>query len=123
MNHDWDWASADASLAKAAALEPGNADVLHCRSLLYEFQGRLIEAIEAQKRAISLDPLRARFYSRLGYQLYFAGRYDESGAALAKALELNPQKEQDHITRGEFLLARGHAQQAFAEMEREPDKD
>jgi len=84
--------------------------VLYCRSLLYEFQGNLVEAIETQKAAISLDPLRARYYSLLGYQLYFAGRYDEGDEALAKALELNSQKEQDHITRGELLLARDRPQ-------------
>lgn len=122
MNHDWDWAAAEASLTKAADLEPGNADLLYCRSLLFEFQGRLVEAIDTLNHAISLDPLRARYYSLLGYQLYFSGKYDESDAALAKALELNPQKEQDHITRGELLLARGHAVRALAEMEQEPDK-
>jgi TolB-like protein/DNA-binding winged helix-turn-helix (wHTH) protein/Flp pilus assembly protein TadD len=123
MNPDWDWGGAEASLAKATSLEPGNADVLYCRSLLYELEGRLAEAIEAQKQAISLDPLRARSYSLLGYQLYFSGKYDDADAALEKALELNPQKEQDHITRGELLLAKGQAQRALTEIEQEPDKD
>jgi TolB-like protein/DNA-binding winged helix-turn-helix (wHTH) protein/Tfp pilus assembly protein PilF len=123
MDDDWDWSGAEASLAKAADLEPGNADVLYCTALLYEIQGRLPEAIETQKRAISLDPLQARSYSQLGYQLYFAGHYDEADTALEKALELNPQKEQDHITRGELLLASRHAQEALAEMEREPEKN
>ena len=123
MNYDWDWDGADASVTKAADLEPGNADVLYCRSLLFEFRGRLNEAIELQKQAIALDPLRARSYSLLGYQLYFAGKYEESDAALQKALELNPQKEQDHITRGELLLARGRAGLALTEVEQEPDKN
>jgi TolB-like protein/Tfp pilus assembly protein PilF len=123
LDHDWDWASAEVSLAKAADLEPGNADLLYCRALLYEIQGRLTEAIETQKRAISLDPLQARSYSQLGYQLYFARQYDDADAALEKALEMNPQKEQDHITRGELLLARGHSQRALIEMEREPDNN
>jgi hypothetical protein len=55
-------------------LQPGSADVLYCRSLLFELLGRLPEAIEMQKQAIAVDPLQAKSYSRLGYQLYFAGR-------------------------------------------------
>jgi len=123
MSYDWDWERAEISLAKAAELQPGSADVLYCRSLLFELLGRLPEAIEMQKQAIAVDPLQAKSYSRLGYQLYFAGRYDEADNALQQALELNPQKEQDHITRGEILLARGRPQRALDEIEQESDKD
>lgn len=123
MSYDWDWERAEISLAKAAELQPGSADLLYCRSLLFELLGRLPEAIEMQKQAIAVDPLQAKSYSRLGYQLYFAGRYDEADNALKQALELNPQKEQDHITRGEILLARGRPQRALDEIEQESDKD
>ena len=39
---------------------------------------------------------------------------------LQRALELNPQKEHDHLTRGQVLLAQGRPQQAQDEIEREP---
>lgn len=39
---------------------------------------------------------------------------------LRRALELNPQKEHDHLTRGQVLLAQGRPQQALDEIEREP---
>jgi lipopolysaccharide biosynthesis regulator YciM len=39
---------------------------------------------------------------------------------LQRALELNPQKERDHLIRGQVLLAQGRPQQALAEIEREP---
>jgi tetratricopeptide (TPR) repeat protein len=120
MNYDWDWKRAEASLKKAAELEPGSADVLDCQSLLSECLGNLQEAIAIQKRAISVDPLRAKSYTTLGYQLYFVGQYEPADAALRKALELNPQKEQDHVTRGEIQLALGRPERALAEIEQEP---
>lgn len=118
--HDWDWEQAETSLAKAAELEPGNVEVLRYRSSLFRTLGRQDEAIELYKQVIALDPLRARSYSSLGSQLYWAGRYDEANAMLQRALELNPQKEHDHLTRGQVLLAQGRPQQALDEIEREP---
>ena len=122
LSYNWDWSGAEASGKKAADLEPGNADVLRYESLLYESLGRLPEAIEFQKQAIAIDPLRARSYTSLGSQLYEFGRYGEALAALQKALELNPQKEHDHALRGEVLLAQSHPEEALAETEKEPSK-
>jgi tetratricopeptide (TPR) repeat protein len=120
LSYDWNWAGAEASLNRASVLEPGSADVLRYQSLLYESLGRLQEAIQLQKRAITLDPLRARSYSSLGSQLYEAGQYEEAQAQLQKALELNPQKEHAHYMRGKVLLAQGRPQQALAEMTQDP---
>jgi TolB-like protein/DNA-binding winged helix-turn-helix (wHTH) protein/Tfp pilus assembly protein PilF len=118
--YDWDWEHAEASLNKAAELEPGSVEVLRYSSSLSRTLGRQDEAIELYKRVIALDPLRARSYSSLGGQLYNAGRYEEANAMLQRALELNPQKEHDHLIRGQILLAQGRPQQALAEMEQEP---
>jgi eukaryotic-like serine/threonine-protein kinase len=120
MINDWDWERAAASLKKAAELEPGGVEVLRYRSALYRTLGRQDEAIELYKQVVSLDPLRARSYSALAGQLYYADRYDEALAMLHRALELNPQKEGDHHIWGLILLAQGHPQQALTEVEREP---
>src|SRR5271165_1088303 len=86
--NDWDWAGAEASLKRAAELEPGGADVFRYRSYLSRSLGRLDEAIDFYKQAIALDPLRANSYPGLGYLLYCAGLYQEAQAVLQKALEL-----------------------------------
>ena len=119
---DWNWAGAEASLNKAAELEPGSADVLRYQSYLSRSLGRLNEAIELYTQAVALDPLRANSYLGLGYLLYCAGRYEQAQAILQKALELNPQASNAHITLGKILLAEGRPQQALAEMEREPSE-
>lgn len=122
MINDWDWERAAASLKKAAELEPGSVEVLRYRSALYRTLGRQDEAIEHYEQVVSLDPLRARSYSSLAGQLYYAGRYDEALNMLHRALELNPQKEGDHHICGLILLAQGHPQQALTEVEQEPSE-
>jgi len=119
MNHDWDWEAADASLRKAALLEPGSAAVLGNRAHLARTLGRPEEAIGLYEQAIALDPLRANFYLALGYELYVTGRYREASAALEKAQQLNPQLSSLHLTDGQILLAEERWQRALEEIEKE----
>src|ERR1700730_3323438 len=55
---DWDWNAANASLTKAAALEPGNVEVFRIRSFLSRTTGDLDQAIKLYEQAVALDPLR-----------------------------------------------------------------
>jgi len=116
---DWDWDAANTSVAKAAALEPGSAEVFRIRSYLARETGDLDQAIKFYREAIELDPLRTDSYLGMGYLLYVAGRYDEARAALEKALDLNPQAAYVHLTLGKILIAQGKPQQALAEIEKE----
>ncbi len=117
---DWDWDTADASLTKAAALEPGSVEIFRIRSYRSRVLGNLDQAIKLYEQAVALDPLRTNSYSGLGYLLYVAGRYDAAQAALKKALDLNPQAAFVHLTLGKILIAEGKPQQALAEIEKEP---
>ena len=121
--NDWDWNGAEVSLKKAAQLEPGSSAVLRYRSYLYQVLGQLDRAVETQKEAIALDPLRARSYLFLSYQLYCAGRYQEADVALQEALEFNPQLPSAHSSRGEIFLAQGRPQEALTQMEEESSED
>ena len=119
MNHDWDWEGADASLKKAALLEPGSASVLGNRAHLARILGRVEEEIALYEQAIALDPLRANFHLALGYELYFLDRNEGALAALQKAQELNPQLSSLHLTYCQILLAQGRWQSALEEIEKE----
>jgi len=119
INYDFNWQGAEASLNKAAVLEPGSADLLGYRAELQEMLGNSKEAIELQKQAIALNPLQAGAYLVLSNQLYEAGRYEEANGALQKALELNPQHAFAHVGLGQILLAQGHRQEALAQMQQE----
>ena len=119
INHDWDWQDANASLKKAALLEPGSAAVIGYRAHLSRTLGLVEEAIALYKQAITLDPLRANYHLALGYELYLAGRYDEALPELDKAQELNPRLSALHLSRMRVLLAQGRPQEARAEIEQE----
>ena len=120
--HDWDWDTANTCLAKAAALEPGSAEVFRARSYLSRALGNLDQAVKLYDQAVALDPLRANSHLGLGYLLYMAGRYEEAQAALQKALDLNRQAAFVHADLGEILVAEGKPQEALAEIEKEPNE-
>jgi TolB-like protein/Tfp pilus assembly protein PilF len=122
MFYDWDWDAADTSLTKAAALEPGNVDIVRIRAYLSLVLGNLNQATKLYQQAIALDPLRTNSYLTMGALLQAVGRYDEAQAALQKALDLNPQVTVAHLTLGQILIAQGKPQQGLAEMEKEPSE-
>jgi TolB-like protein/DNA-binding winged helix-turn-helix (wHTH) protein len=122
INCDWEWDAADTSISKAAALEPGSVEVLRIRSYRARILGNLDEAITVYEEVVTLDPLGANSYYRLGYLLYAAGRYDKAQATLQEALNLNPQATYVHLTLGKIRMAEGSPQQALAEIEQEPSE-
>src|SRR4030095_473514 len=117
---DWDWDAAEASLNKAAALEPSSAGVFRIRSYRYRVLGDLDQAIKLYEQAVGLVPLRAASRVSEGYLLYVAGRHDEARAALQKALELNAQCAYVHAHLAKILIYEGKPEQALAEIEKEP---
>jgi tetratricopeptide (TPR) repeat protein len=119
LTYDWDWDAANTCLNKAAALEPGNAEILRIRSHLSFVLGNGDEAVKFAQQAVALDPLRANTLLGLGSLLYADNRYDEAQTELRKALDLNPQAAFVHETLGKVLLAKGKLQQALAETEKE----
>ena len=122
INCDWEWNAADTSINKAAALEPGSVEVLRIRSYRARILGNLDEAITLYEEVVTLDPLGANSYYRLGYLLYAAGRYDKARATLQEAINLNPQATYVHLTLDKILIAKGNPQQALAEIENEPSE-
>jgi TolB-like protein/DNA-binding winged helix-turn-helix (wHTH) protein/Flp pilus assembly protein TadD len=117
---DWDRDAGSVSVTKAAALEPGSAEVLRLRSYLSREAGNLEDATRLYEQAVALDPLRTDYYSGLGYLLYAAGQFDKADTTLQKALDLNQRAALVHLTLGKILIAKGKPQQALAEIEKEP---
>jgi serine/threonine protein kinase/Tfp pilus assembly protein PilF len=120
--HDWDWARADASYARALELAPRSDFVLAGAAGLAMDLGRFDEAIGLFHRALELDPLRASAYHSLGLALQGAGRSAEAEAAFLRALELTPQRAVTRACRSIAILAQGRSEDALQEAMREPEK-
>jgi tetratricopeptide (TPR) repeat protein len=118
--HEWDWAGADLSLRRALALAPGDAGIIRSAAALSRVTGRLDEAIELQRRALDIDPLRG--HKNLGMALYYAGRHQEALAALNDAVKFLPEQNFAHayLSRVELALSRNQEALAEAAKERHP---
>lgn len=79
---------------------------------LYEM-GKLNDALEGYRDALSIDPARAWAHSRVGAILAQMG--DETGAeeALQKAIELDPALPQAHSNLGNIYYSRGDYEAAM----------
>ncbi len=88
------------------AWELGSNDpmVLVLRAGWTGFQGRLEQAIELQRRAISLDPLAASYHHNLGFQLLTAGRPEAAEAAFEQAISLSGRAREQYAY--QFAVAR-----------------
>ena len=111
---------AETSQKRASDLAPGDPDNLGRSALLAMCQGRSEEAVELWQQELLLDPLRPDEYLWLVQSLRDLGRYEEARRALAKAVDLNPNLSMIHEVGGEVYLAQGRAQEALAEIEKEP---
>ena len=88
--YDWDWEAAENHLKKALEINPGYASAHHYYRDLYMILGMWDEAIEAQKQALSLDPLSLLHTWMLGYTYALAGNYDEALLYAQKSIGIAP---------------------------------
>ena len=86
---DWDWASAQSSLERARALQPGAA-AHQWHGLFLDMQGRLDEARDAVERAVALEPLSTVTAALRGFQLNLAGDHAGELEQFRAAAELDP---------------------------------
>jgi TolB-like protein/DNA-binding winged helix-turn-helix (wHTH) protein/Tfp pilus assembly protein PilF len=109
----WDFAGAQADLAKALALDPSDNVIRRRYGYLLGSLGRLPEAIAALRKAIELDPLSTPAWGRLGRYLTFTRDFAAADEALRWALEIQPESSYALMSLGTLQLQEGHAAQAL----------
>jgi TolB-like protein/DNA-binding winged helix-turn-helix (wHTH) protein/Flp pilus assembly protein TadD len=110
----WDWAGAQADVAKALALRSADSEVQHQYAFLLANLGRLHEAIAAQKKSIELDPLSSHAWENLGSYEMFSKDFAAADAALRRALEIQPDSAFGLYHLGTLQLLEGKTEEALA---------
>lgn len=115
MTYEWDWAGAEAELARATSLVPQSADAAMAFGLLLMATGRHDEAVAAFTRARRLDPLRRDIIEHLGLGCWLGGAGDRALAGLAEAVTLDPAARRPHFRRMLVLDQLGRHDEAMAD--------
>ncbi len=115
----WDWKKAEPYAKRAVELNPGDAEVWdgYSRSLLMP-TGRLEEALAAQRRAVSLDPLNGFIAFNLASLLHYMNRCDEAIRQAGLNLELDPNFWLQHIVVARCHESNGRFMEAIAAYRR-----
>jgi tetratricopeptide (TPR) repeat protein len=116
---EWDFVAAERHLRQAVSLDPSSA-VAH-KGLMYFYAclGRGGEALAAVERAVALDPLSPDTLLMAAWAPYYAGDYQRSLEAVARAFELAPgQAAPLHMMAAWSHHALGQAAEAAAACDR-----
>jgi TolB-like protein/DNA-binding winged helix-turn-helix (wHTH) protein/Flp pilus assembly protein TadD len=85
----WNWHRAEQELVRASELDPSLAEAYKLRAMIRASLNRNDEAIELEKKAQELDPLRRRWAMIVVYTM--ARQYDAAVNEALQKLEANPQ--------------------------------
>src|SRR5438309_9393734 len=95
-NFDYDWKGAAETLRKALALAPQDPALLMQAGNLAAARGENTQALEFDRRAVTLDPVNAQAWAFLAGNLSASGRQEEARAEYARVIELNPSAPNSH---------------------------
>jgi TolB-like protein/Tfp pilus assembly protein PilF len=118
---DFDYPSAQASLKKAVALDPSNAETLYQLADVTACLGRLDEAVAMMRKVLTKEPLNASFHFYTGQFLLAAGKPDAAETELSRAIALQPDAAVYHAYLAIALLQRGQSDHALRAASDEPD--
>ncbi|WP_347260546.1 tetratricopeptide repeat protein [Rudaea sp.] len=123
INQAWsdvDYRAAEATLKKAVALDPANAETLYQLADVTGCLGRLDEAIAMMRRVLTMEPLNASFHFYTGQFLLAIGRLDEAEAELRRAIDLQPTAEAFRAYLAMAYIKQGKLDQALLAAKSEP---
>ncbi|MEO6346398.1 MAG: hypothetical protein ABIO60_00680 [Aquaticitalea sp.] len=121
QRYSWDFKEANATMEKAVALGPDNADVIKAAADNALNFGKKKEAIVLQLKALELDPLDYYKYYRMALLYYYDKQYDKAAGDIQSFLLHYPNAAVARSFYALILLGQGDKSQAFLEVEKEPD--
>jgi serine/threonine-protein kinase len=111
--HEWDFAGAEAQLARAVELSPNYAEAHYVHGTALPLVGRLNEAIDTMAMALKLDPLSVHYSEWLSRFLLYAHDYDGAIAQGHRTLEMDEVCIRAPHYIGSAYLALGDAENAL----------
>jgi hypothetical protein len=120
FDFDNDFQGGKEDLIKAQQIEPGNVSTVAYLAVVTGYLGDVDKAIALTQNALILDPLNSTRYFWLGHWLLCDERYQESEAAIRKAMELTSTLENTYYNLGIIQLLKGRYDLALDEMKKEP---
>jgi TolB-like protein/DNA-binding winged helix-turn-helix (wHTH) protein/Flp pilus assembly protein TadD len=117
LYYDWDWKGGEEELQRAIAVNPNYATAHHWYSVLLTARGRREEASSEIGRAHELDPLSVPINTDIGFELYYARRYEEAISHLRSVLQTSPKFPLAHLWLGRTYEQKGMFPEAIAEFE------
>ncbi len=117
------FAQADQAYARAVALAPGSARILASYSRRAAEIGLSAVAINAGRRAVTLDPLNFDVHRTVGIALLLARQFPEALAAFQTAISLQPDFTRDFILLGQTQYEMGDYEAARKSCAVAPDDD
>ena len=92
--YDWDWESAEREFRRAIELDPRYPTAHQWYASMLSSQARHEESIVEAHTAQELDPGFVSIRRGLGWQYYYARRYERARHHLEHAIEMNPNAEE-----------------------------
>jgi TolB-like protein/DNA-binding winged helix-turn-helix (wHTH) protein len=117
LYYDWDWKGGEEEFQKAIAVNPNYATAHHWYSVLLTARGRHEEALIEIHRAHDLDPLSVPINTDIGFELYYARRYEEAMTQLRSVLQTSPHFPLAHLWLGRTYEQKGMYPEAITEFE------
>jgi serine/threonine-protein kinase len=114
-----DFAAGEKEFRRVLQLSPNNAAAKNALTLSLLGQGRLTEAEQTCREALSLDPLLTTLWYNLGRIMAGTGRYKEAEEACRKGLELQPGASRFHTYLATLDILRNRQAEAMAEAQLE----
>jgi TolB-like protein/DNA-binding winged helix-turn-helix (wHTH) protein/Tfp pilus assembly protein PilF len=113
--YDWNWPAAEIEFKKAITLNPNYATVHEWYSIYLTAMLRPDEAKTEIDRALQLDPLSLIINTDVGFQMFYAKKYDEAILQLKKTLQMGPRFPLAHLWLGRAYQQKGMFDEAMNE--------
>ena len=114
--YDWNWEGAEREFRRAIELDPQYPVAHQWYASMLSSQGRHEESIVEAHTAQELDPGSVSIRRGLGWQYFYAHRYERARHHLERAIEMNPTAEETYRILGLVQSVDGRNEDAIATL-------